>query len=83
MLFFFFSVVVILKQPQSNELPYGKNVLVNALKFLVDNSLQIATVVADRHKQIAKYMAEILNIGMMCGTYLKMCQHDCVTNAPD
>ena len=33
--------------------------LVNALKFLADNSIQASTLVTDRHKQIAKYMAEI------------------------
>ena len=33
--------------------------LVRALQFLDDNSLQVATLVTDRHNQIAKYMAEI------------------------
>ena len=33
--------------------------LVRALKFLADNSLQVATLVTDRHNQIAKYMTEV------------------------
>jgi len=33
--------------------------LVNALKFLTDNSLQVSTLVTDPHKQISKYMAEV------------------------
>ena len=33
--------------------------LVRALKFLADNSLQVATLVTDRHNQIAKYMMEV------------------------
>ena len=33
--------------------------LVRALQFLVDNSLQVATLVTDRYNQIAKYMAEV------------------------
>ena len=33
--------------------------LVRALKFLAGNSLHVATLVADRHNQIAKYMAEV------------------------
>ena len=33
--------------------------LVRALQFLVDNSLQVATLVTDRHNQIAKYVAEV------------------------
>ena len=33
--------------------------LVRAVQFLADNSLQVATLVADRHNQIAKYMAEV------------------------
>ena len=32
--------------------------LVNALQILADNSLQVTTIVTDRHKQIAKYLAE-------------------------
>ena len=32
---------------------------VRALQFLADNSLQVATLVTDRHNQIAKYMAEV------------------------
>ena len=32
--------------------------LVKALKFLDDNSVQVKTIVTDRHKQIAKYMRE-------------------------
>ena len=32
--------------------------LVRAFEFLAENSLQIATLVTDRHKQIAKYMSE-------------------------
>ena len=32
--------------------------LVKALKFLDDNSVQVKTLVTDRHKQIAKYMRE-------------------------
>jgi len=47
--------------------------LVNALKFLADNPIQVSTLVTDHHKQIAKYMADqILNIAMMCGTYLRV-----------
>ena len=33
--------------------------LVRALRFLVDHSLRVATLVTDRHNQIAKYMAEV------------------------
>ena len=33
--------------------------LVRALQFLVDNLLQVATLVTDRYNQIAKYMAEV------------------------
>ena len=33
--------------------------LVRALQFLADNSLQVATLVTDRHNQIAKYMTEV------------------------
>ena len=33
--------------------------LVRALQFLDDNSLQVATLVTDRHNQIAEYMAEV------------------------
>ena len=33
--------------------------LVRTLKFLADNSLQVATLVTDRHNQIAKYMTEV------------------------
>jgi len=33
--------------------------LVNALKFLADNSIKVSTLVTDCHKQIAKYMAEV------------------------
>ena len=33
--------------------------LVRALQFLADNSLHVATLVTDRHIQIAKYMAEV------------------------
>ena len=33
--------------------------LVRALQSLVDNLLQVATLVTDRHNQIAKYMAEV------------------------
>ena len=32
--------------------------LVNALKFLADSSVQVETLVTDRHKQKAKYMRE-------------------------
>ena len=32
--------------------------LVQALKFLANSSVQIETLVTDRHKQIAKYMRE-------------------------
>ena len=32
--------------------------LVKALKFLADSSVQVETLVTDRHKQIAKYMRE-------------------------
>ena len=32
--------------------------LVRALKFLANNSLQVATLVTDRHNQIAKYITE-------------------------
>ena len=34
--------------------------LVNALQFLANTSLQVATLVTDRHKQIAKYIAEVM-----------------------
>ena len=50
--------------------------LVRALQFLTDNSLEVATLVTDRHNQIAKYVAEKsqrLNIFMMYGTCLKVC----------
>ena len=47
--------------------------LVRALQFLADNSLQLATLVTDRHNQIAKYMAEVkpgiehrYNVRMAC-----------------
>ena len=33
--------------------------LVKTLKFLADNSLHVATLITDRHNQIAKYMAEV------------------------
>ena len=33
--------------------------LVRALQFLADNSLQVATLVTDRHNQIAKYMVDV------------------------
>jgi len=33
--------------------------LVNAFKFLAGNSLEVSTLVIDRHKQIAKYVAEV------------------------
>jgi len=33
--------------------------LVNALKFLADNSLQVSTLVTDRHKQISKNVTEV------------------------
>ena len=32
--------------------------LVRALKFLVNSSVQVETLITDRHKQIAKYMRE-------------------------
>ena len=32
--------------------------LVKALKFLADNSVQLETLITDRHKQIARYMRE-------------------------
>ena len=32
--------------------------LVRALEFLADNSLQVGTLVTDRHKQITKYMRQ-------------------------
>ena len=50
--------------------------LVRALQFLTDNSLEVGTLVTDRHNQIAKYIAEKsqrLNIFMMYGTFLKVC----------
>ena len=47
---------------QSNEVKSSNHMekfgLVKALQFLADNSLQVTTLVTDRHKQIAKYMAE-------------------------
>ena len=33
--------------------------LVRTLRFLSDHSLRVATLVTDRHNQIAKYMAEV------------------------
>ena len=33
-------------------------VLIKAHKFLVDNSVQVKTLIADRHKQITRYMHE-------------------------
>ena len=33
--------------------------LVNALKFLAVNSIQVSTLVTDHHKQIAKYITEV------------------------
>ena len=33
--------------------------LVRGLKFLSDRSILVATLVTDRHNQIAKYMAEV------------------------
>jgi len=33
--------------------------LVRSLKFLCDSSIPVATLVTDRHNQIAKYMAEV------------------------
>lgn len=48
---------------QSNEVKSSNHMehmgLVRALKFLADNSLHVATLVTDRHNQIAKYMAEV------------------------
>ena len=32
--------------------------LVKALKFLADSSVQVETLITDRHKQIARYMRE-------------------------
>ena len=51
--------------------------LVNALKFLADNSLQVSTLVTDRHKQLLLSTwlrsSQASNIGMMCGTFPKVC----------
>ena len=48
---------------QSNEVKSSNHMeqmgLVRALQFLADNSLHVATLVTDRHIQIAKYMAEV------------------------
>ena len=48
---------------QSNEVKSSNHMehmgLVRALRFLVDHSLRVATLVTDRHNQIAKYMAEV------------------------
>jgi len=32
--------------------------LVRALDFLVENSIEVGTIITDRHKQIAKYLRE-------------------------
>ena len=48
---------------QSNEAKSSNQMehmgLVRDLKFLVDNSLHVATLVMDRDNQIAKYIAEV------------------------
>ena len=48
---------------QSNEVKSSNHMehmgLVRALRFLADHSLHVATLVTDRHNQIAKYMAEV------------------------
>ena len=48
---------------QSNEVKSSNHMehmgLVRALKCLADDSLHVATLVTDRHNQIAKYMAEV------------------------
>ena len=48
---------------QSNEVKSSNHMeymgLVRALRFLVDHSLRVATLVTDRHNQISKYMAEV------------------------
>ena len=49
---------------QSNEVKSSNNIdkmgLVKELKFLCDRSISVATLVMDRHNQIAKYMAEVM-----------------------
>jgi len=55
--------------------------LVRGLKFLRDSSIPVATLVKDRHNQIAKYMAEVkpeIKHRMMCGTYQRVRNCTCI-----